>query len=102
MKKLILLLLLILFVTSPAYAWRTKGAAIVARSKADLKLFIDIYQSGDKKAAQSMLDQKRIFMTKENVKVYIIDMKAFGSYAKIRFDGSTQIWWTRYDFLTNE
>lgn len=89
--------LLILTLYSSAFAENiktTKPGYLASLSETMLEKAIDYAVANDKIALQKLLDSNLVFILKEGIRVYIVDVKLFSGTVKIRPVGETFEVWT--------
>jgi|WetSurMetagenome_2_1015567.scaffolds.fasta_scaffold100253_3 hypothetical protein len=97
MKKYFCIVLLILsslscFAQDSSNYYVTKGNYIFAYTESDLDKATRICTQKDTAALQQMIDQQRIFIVKQGLRVYVVKKKF--STVLVRFQGMTLELWT--------
>lgn len=105
MKKLTIttaIVLVSLFMAQAVFAgtvYVTKGGYIASISENYLKTAMTYAAQGDEVAFNKMERQRKIFVMKEGIRVYISDTKFFSGIVKIRVEGDTIEVWTLIDAI---
>jgi hypothetical protein len=75
-------------------SYRTKKGYLVAHTKEDLDLAVQMVIDKDEKALDQLIDSDRVFISYPGKKVFLVDNEVFSGLSQIRFEGDTETFWT--------